>query len=201
MTAADRDFAHLMERLRSGDRDAAAEVVARFNERLKALAARKLDPRVRAKVDPEDVTQAAFEDFFRRWSAGEFRLTGWDGLWAMFAVIVVRRCAWEGRRYTAARRDVRREVPDMNRGAEAPGWLDELATPQAAPDQAVLVAETMDRVLGELDESDREVVRLALLGQTVAEISGRVGRTPRTVYRVLDRIRGLLGESAERTPA
>ena len=39
-------------------------------------------------VDPEDVTQAAFEDFFRRCAAGEFRLSGWDGMWAVFAVIV-----------------------------------------------------------------------------------------------------------------
>ena len=201
MTAADRSFALLMDRLRAGDREAAGEVVARFAERLKALAGRRLDPRVRAKVDPEDVTQAAFEDFFRRCALGEFRLSGWDGMWTVFAVIVVRRCAWEGRRYTAARRDVRREISDRNRDAAAPDWLDDLATPTAAPDQAVLVAETMDRVLGELAEGDREVVRLALDGQTVTEISDRIGRTPRTVYRVLDRLRRLLTESPEGTPA
>ncbi len=47
-------------------------------------------------------------------------------------------------------------------------------------------------VLGELEEDDREVVRLALHGQSVAEISDRIGRTQRTVYRVLDRIRRML---------
>src|SRR5437660_565095 len=102
-------FRKTLQQLRAGEREGAAGVVAHFGARLKALAGRRLDPRVRAKVDPEDVAQAVFEDFLRRCAAGEFTLESWQNIGAVLTVMVVRRCAWEGRWYTAARRDVRRE--------------------------------------------------------------------------------------------
>jgi RNA polymerase sigma-70 factor, ECF subfamily len=184
-------FRRLMKSLRSADPEGAAEVVARFGERLKGLAHRRLDPRVRAKIDPEDVAQAVFEDFLRRCAAGEFELRSWERVWALLSVMAVRRCAWEGRWYTAARRDVRRELPDLH-PIDAPDRLDTLAAAVEAPDQDVLVTESFARVMDQLTIADREVVRLAMAGQTVAEISNSIGRTQRSIYRVLQSVRELL---------
>ena len=156
------------------------------------LANRRLDPRVRAKVDPEDVGQAVFEDFLRRCAAGELILESWDNVAAVLTVMVVRRCAWEGRWYTAARRDIRREIPDIHT-PDTSDWMESLAGPDEAPDQDVLLSETFDRVMDQLTDLDRDVVRLAMQGQTVADISAAVGRTPRSVYRVLQSVRELLG--------
>ena len=191
-------FRRTLQQLRTGDREGAAEVVARFSERLKGMANRRLDPRVRTKVDPEDVAQAVFEDFFRRCAAGEFTLESWQSVGAVLTVMVVRRCAWEGRWYTAARRDVRREIPEVHT-PDSPDWMDSLAGPVESPDQDALLSEAFERVMDQLTDLDQEVVRLAMQGQTVADISAAVGRTPRSVYRVLQSVRELL--SAQPTEA
>lgn len=190
-------FATVMQRLQDGDPDATALVVSHCGERLRYLARRRLDPRVRAKVDPDDVVQAVFDEFFRRCRSGEFQLAEWDNAMAMLAVMTSRRCAWEARWYTAARRDVRRELVEVH-PEPGPGKLDAVRGSTAAPDQGVLLAETFEQVMGQFTATDREVVRLALLGISVAEIGQQLGRAPRTIYRVLKRLRGLLSEQPAR---
>ena len=60
--------------------------------------------RLRAKVDPEDVLQSVCESFFRRHAEGEFSLKDWDSLWALLAVITLRKCAlWQERFQTEGR--------------------------------------------------------------------------------------------------
>jgi RNA polymerase sigma factor (sigma-70 family) len=183
----DCSFAQILARLRNGDREATAFVVARFARRLNALSNKQLDRRVRPKVDPEDVTQEVFENFFRRLAAGEFRLENWEGLWAVFSVIAMRRCAWEGRWYTAEKRDVRRETGHA--GDSPSGIFSTIAAREDSPDDSVALAEAFDEAMNQMDSADRPVVSLALHGWSVAEIAARVGKTPRTVYRILERLR------------
>lgn len=194
------DFRPLMERLHRGDRQAASAVVARFADRLTAVASRYLHPRLRPKLDPEDVAQAAFQNFFEQCTRGELRLEGWDDLWALMVVIAQRRCAWEGRYHLAARRDVRRES-DRHPDSDELSFAESFAATEPAPDNAAILAETFENLLNRLSTDDQEVVMHALHGCTVPEISRLTGRTSRTVYRVLHRLKEMLHDNGEAVSA
>src|ERR1700722_4305434 len=64
--AADDSFGLLMGGLQGGDAEAAGALFHRFAQRLIALARQRLEPRLRSKVDPEDILQSVFKSFFRR---------------------------------------------------------------------------------------------------------------------------------------
>ena len=176
-----------MTRLRAGDDDAAAVVFRRFAHRLIGLARSRLDHLLRGKVDPEDILQSVYRTFFRRQARDGFDLGGWDSLWAMLTVITVRKCDYRRKFFRAARRDVGREVapPAADSAAHAPHVLARDPTPS----EAARLAETVELLMRELAGREREMLALALEGCNVAEISARVGRTERTVQRVLKRVR------------
>src|SRR5262245_63507372 len=104
------DLQSLLERLRAGDEDAAAEVFNRFAHRLIALARKQLQQTIRSKEDPEDVVQSAYRSFFWRQREGQFHIDNWDDVWGILTVITVRKCGRRMSYFRAARRNVRREV-------------------------------------------------------------------------------------------
>jgi RNA polymerase sigma-70 factor (ECF subfamily) len=185
------DFAAIMDRLRQGDQTIAWEIFQRFAQRLVGLARMRLDSRLRAKVDPEDVMQSAFKSFFCRHAQGQFDVDSWDSLWALLTVITLRKCGLKTGHFLAARRDVRRESQPQ------PGDEDSTASWQAiarepTPEQAAQLTETVEHLFAGLDELDRQTLQLSLQGYTVAEISTRLGRTERGIYRFLKRLKAKL---------
>jgi hypothetical protein len=77
LISADDSFAALMAGLCAGEPDAATAVFQRFTGRLIGLSRRRIDSRLRAKADSEDVVQSVYKSFFRRSSAGDFTFS-WD---------------------------------------------------------------------------------------------------------------------------
>lgn len=185
----DPSFDDLMARLRAGQSDAAAQVFTRFANRLIALARKQLDPEILRKVDPEDVLQSVFRSFFSRYPSGQFgEFESWDNLWAILAVITLRKCGHRIDYFHAARRDVRREVT-------GPGGADESTLdvgaedPEPTPAEAAMLTETVERLMRTLDGRHREMLALSLQGYSAPEISSRLGCTERTVYRLLERVK------------
>jgi RNA polymerase sigma-70 factor (ECF subfamily) len=191
----DADFADLMARLRAGDPDAAADLFRRFAGRLAVLAAHRLGPLAKGKLDPEDVVQSAFKSFFRRQADGRLAPESWGGLWALLTRITLHKCGHKLAYLCAARRDVRREValppPDLS----DPSW--QVVATEPTPAQATIVAETVERVAGSLEPYHRDIFRLALERYTAGEIALQVGVTERTVQRVLKRVRKRLEALAD----
>jgi RNA polymerase sigma-70 factor (ECF subfamily) len=184
----DRAFEELMASLRAQDGDAAREVFHRFANRLIALARSRLDKLTRPKVDPEDVAQSVFKSFFHRHAQGDFALESWDGLWGMLATIALRKCGHRVKYYRAARRDVHREVGLTGRPEAARPDLEAVAL-DPTPSEAARLTETLEAVMRGLEGREREILALSLQGYSNVEISGHVGRTERTVQRVLQRVR------------
>jgi RNA polymerase sigma-70 factor (ECF subfamily) len=188
--SADSQFTDLMARLRAGDERAeaaAAEIFNRFAGRLIGLAARHLDERLRQKVGPEDVMQSVLKSFFVRQAAGQYDLADWDGLWSMLVVITLRKCGHKAEHFRAACRDVGREQALADEDS-ARSW--EAVSREPTPSQAALLAEAVRQALAALeDERERTVLELSLHGLSVPEISAQVGRSERTVQRVLTRVR------------
>jgi RNA polymerase sigma-70 factor (ECF subfamily) len=186
----DVPFTELMSRLQDGDPDAARAVFERFARRLVGLAASRLPAALSAKVDAEDVVQSVFRSFFLRHADGRLAPENWDSLWTLLTVLTVRKCGHQVEHFRAGRRDVRREAAVRPASDSAPDW--DAAAPDPTPAEAVLLAETLQEVLGELRADQRPIVLLRLQGCSHREISVQVGCSERTVERVLKGARSRL---------
>jgi RNA polymerase sigma-70 factor (ECF subfamily) len=150
----------LLDAVRQGDRQALDRLLVRHRDELRAFVALRLDPRLAARVDPSDVVQEAqvhmvrrIDDFLRR-RPMPFRL------WA-------RKTAYERLRdlhrhhVMRARRSVRREValPDRSSLLLVRPLLRHGSTPSQRLEAREL-AERVAQVVGELSETDREILLL-----------------------------------------
>jgi RNA polymerase sigma-70 factor (ECF subfamily) len=180
-------FDQLMAGLRDRDGDAARQLFNRFAGRLVGLARARLDRVLRAKVGPDDVVQSVFKSFFRGQADGRFDVQDWDALWSLLVVITARKCGRQLRYFRRAGRDVAREAAPAAADGSAPGW--EALARDPSPEEAAVLAETLERLMRGLTERERQVLELRLQGYTVPEISSRVGRTEYTVQGILKRVR------------
>jgi RNA polymerase sigma-70 factor, ECF subfamily len=181
--SASESFFQLLSGLRAENPVAAEEIFERFGGRLIGLARTRLNRALRRKLDPEDVLQSVLGSFFRRQRDGEFDLESWDGLWALLVLMTVRKCCRQSEHFHAARRDARREVAATSTPS---GEVLDLAGREPTPYEAALLADVVEDLLNGLGPRDRQVVALRLQGFSVAEISGEIQRTQRTVRRVLE---------------
>jgi RNA polymerase sigma-70 factor (ECF subfamily) len=177
-----------MTRLRAGDQEAATAVFSRFSRRLIGLARRHLDGRLRDKLDPEDVMQSVFRSFFAAQAEKEFDLENWDNLWSLLVVITLRKCGHKIAYFCAARRDVQREQMPPAVDESIAEW--EAIAQDPTPSHAMMLADAVELIMNRLESPrERQILELSLQGCTPVEISARVGRTERTVQRVLARVR------------
>src|ERR1700722_17268531 len=165
-------FDQLMAQLRAGSEDAARRVFDEFAGRRIGLARRRLGGPLRQKVDPEDVLLSAYRSFFSRQARGELKPDSWDSLWALLAVITLRKCSRWVERFQAARRNLKAEVAPAGTDSAA-AW--EPAAPGPGPDEEAAFNETLEKLLSGLDQRDQTIVTLALQGASVADISVEVG--------------------------
>lgn len=182
--AEEPSFQDLMTRLRTGDDEAAQEVFFRFRCRLIALARRRLDSQIQQKVDAEDIIQSVLRSFFLRAGQGQYALENWDGLWSLLVVITLSKCARKREHFHAGKRDVQRE----RTGFPGEGPTQAFGR-EPTPEEAAVLAETIEEILRGLVLHEREMIVLFLQGNTVPEISKQVGWAERTVHRVLARVR------------
>ena len=60
---------------------------------------------------------------------------------------------------------------------------------EPTPEQAAVLAETVEKMLGQLAPPERPIVELSLQGYSTREVSERLGRAERSVRRVRERVR------------
>lgn len=60
---------------------------------------------------------------------------------------------------------------------------------QPLPEEAAMLAELVAQLMDKLDERQRQILTMRLQGYSIEEISDEVGRTERTVIRILNHIR------------
>lgn len=178
----------LLRRFRKGQADASTKLYVRYANRLQALAARRSSPELGRRLDPEDIVQTVFRTFFRRVAEGSYDVPDGEEIWKLLLVIALNKIRDAGAHHNAAKRDVRRT---------SSGEANELAIQNAAgKDEAALAVLRMvvDDALEDLPESHRRMIELRIDGHEIAEISREVGRSKRSVERVLQDFRLRMGE-------
>jgi RNA polymerase sigma-70 factor, ECF subfamily len=173
--------------------DGARAVFERFTRRLIGLARSQLDAQFRHKIDLEDVIQSVYKSFFLRYGEGALAAEGWDGLWGLLTCITVRKCADRVRYHRAECRDIGREISAPAESNYLEPWRDAVGR-EPTPDEAAVLAETVEHVLRGLDGDERNVVELSLQGYSTQEISASLGRAERSVRRLRERTRKRLLE-------
>jgi RNA polymerase sigma factor (sigma-70 family) len=185
----DRDsFSDTMNRLRAGDEAAAHEVFQRFVSKLVRLARRQFDAALRRKVDPEDVVQSAYKSFFLRYGAGKLEVHDWDNLWGLLTVITLRKCLDRVEYHRAECRDVQREAAAQPAATGTEPWWEAVAR-EPRPEEAAVLAETVEMLLRGLDTEERPILEMSLQGYTTQEISVRLDRPERSVRRLRERVK------------
>jgi RNA polymerase sigma factor (sigma-70 family) len=187
-------FLSFEQGLRRLDENAVHELLIRFTKRLVRLARGQMAIRLQTKEDPQDVVQSVMRSFCLRYADGQFAVGSWDSLWALLAKITTNKCLTRSERYRTLKRDARRE-----QSIDDPALVEsaiEMWSREPQPDEAVLLAETVEGLIKSLEsERERAILELALQGYSADEIGPRVGRTGRSVQRVLTRVRERLTAS------
>lgn len=130
------------------------------------------------------MVQSAFKSFFRRQREFRFESDSSDGLWALLVVITLRKCAKWADVFTARKRAVSREVSLEVEGPHGTAWRD-LAASEPGPEELAVLAETVDRLLQELEPRQQQIVSLRMEGYELDEIAQQVQSSRRTVSRVV----------------
>ena len=186
------DLSVVLKNTQLGDPSAESTVHQRFVSRLVRLASSRINERFRAKIEPEEIVQSVFVSFFRRHKNGDFTYEDWNDLWALLVKITVRKCAKKVDGFLAAKRDVAREIP--GKASTQHDSSVNVASDEPSPEDVVIFNETLDQLFDRLPELLQTIVGLRLQGMSNLEISEKINRSERTVYRSLNQVREIFLE-------
>ena len=155
----------LIERARTGDAVALAELFGLYRKRLWTMVDLRLDRRLRGRVDPSDVLQEAFIDLAKRLPAYRDRDDMPFYLWLRL-VTGERLLIFHRQHLDAAIRDVRKEVtirhgviPQAASQSIAAGLLGRFTSAASKAIRAEMQARLQDAI-NDLEEMDREIIVL-----------------------------------------
>src|ERR671935_1578851 len=159
------DSVDLIERTRSGDREALGALLARHRDRLHRMVETRLDPRLQARLDASDVVQDAYVEVVERLE--EYLRDPKLPLFLWLRLVVGERLMKLHRHHLGTQmRDAGREI-SLYQGAlplaSSAALAAQLLGKHTSPTQAAIRAERMLRLqeaLNTLDPVDREVLSL-----------------------------------------
>lgn len=183
-------FPDFIQRIRSGDEDAARELV-RQNESVirREVRFHLVDNRLRRMFDSMDVCQSVLASFFVRCAAGQYELEHPAQLVKLLITMVRNKLISAARRQRAQRRDHRRVAG----GAE----LDQVASAGPTPSVQLAGKELLQRVQDQLNDEEKQIAELRGQGLDWSEVAAQLGGNPNArrmqFSRALDRTVKALG--------
>ena len=180
-------FAQLIGRVRSGDAEAAAELVRQFEPEIRRRIRNWLrlrTPGLRSAFDSIDVCQSILADFFALSSTGKYDLDRPEQVIALLTTMARNKLTMLTRDQHRQRRDARR-IQSLE---------SELGTPAADPSPSRIVSnrELLSTFLSRLSEEERRLADLRSDGSSWSEIATTLGGSPesrRKQYaRALERV-------------
>jgi RNA polymerase sigma-70 factor (ECF subfamily) len=187
-------FQDLIRRVRTGDDEAAAELVREYEPEIRReIRVRLTDPALRRVVDSMDICQSVLGNFFARAALGQFELEEPRQLLKLLVTMARNRLTDWARQQHADRRDQRREV---SLDAEIAAGSEPLAT-GPSPSQIVATKELLEQVRVRLSDEERRIAEQRAAGKDWSQIAAESGETGEAIRkrlaRALDRVAGELG--------
>ena len=174
-------FQDLIRRVRLGDTEAAAEVVAHYGPALRRAARIWLvDARMRRVLDSVDICQSVFRSFFLRVSLGQYQLERPEQLINLLLSMARNKLTDQTRREQASCRD--------NRRVEADGLEPhDLACPKSTPSEQVAWEELFEEFRNRLSEDERQLAEWRARGREWTEIAAQFEASPEALRKKLAR--------------
>jgi RNA polymerase sigma-70 factor (ECF subfamily) len=179
---------YLLARWRQGDQQAAADLFRRYQDRLIALARKRLSPHLSQRLDAEDVVQSACRSFFADARAGRYDPQEGSDIWRILVTITLHKLQHQVQRHTAQKRAVKRE---QGFGSEDSllGLQAEVLGREPAPVEAVALIDELEQVMRGLAPVQRRILELRLQGHLLEDIVAATRCSQRTVRRHLEKIK------------
>ena len=173
----DRTLGELVRRAQNGDREAAGELIRRYEGRVRASVRRRLGADLRKRIDTDDIFQSAIAASLDGLKGLHFE--GEDALIGWLTTVAERRLIGAVRRHRAGKRDVSRESPLRS--------ADRIQAGRTSPTQGAVRGEaqqSVKRAVSRLPPDERRVVELrSYEGLTFEEIATRLGLSDRHAAR------------------
>jgi RNA polymerase sigma factor (sigma-70 family) len=175
------EFEMLLDRLRSGDDDAAWQLVCDYGPHVLAVVRRMINRQIRVRLDSQDLAQTVWKSFF--FNIVELtKVRSPDELIGTLVQMTRHKVIDAYRRHLfAAGNGAVREKPLVDRDAEG----ERIPGPDGTPSQFAMVRERWQRMLSERKPVHQEVLRRRMTGQSFEDIAASLGISERTARRVV----------------
>ena len=179
----------ILTNAQQGDSIAETTVYREFVDKLVRVASNRISARFRAKIAPEEIVQSVFASFFHRHRKNEFQFENWNELWSLLLRITVCKCSDRIAEFRTKKRDIQRELAARTENDSDP--TDFVRSPEPSAEEIAIFEDSLDQLFDLLSEQQQQVVSLRLQGMSNLEISQLIGRTERSVYRILNQIKSI----------
>ena len=174
-------FRDLLQRVRAGDEQAAAELLRRYEPVIRRTVRGRLrDSQLRRVLDSMDISQAVLTSFFVNVALGRYELERPEHLLQLLTSMAHHKLTDEGRKHQAGRRDQRRV-------SASPVEDQEICAPGSSPSQHVANQELLQEARRRLSPEERQLLELRDQGQAWEAIAVAVGGEAEALRKKLAR--------------
>lgn len=182
------EFRALVAGLRAGDQGAAAEVYRRYGPFIRAAVRRKLHHDLRQRYDSLDFVQDVWASFLAV-PADRYTFDSPAALLGFLTRVAETKVALVFRkRFTTQKDDISRERWTTGTKVES-----EPPSPAATPSQWLIADERWERLLARFPDGHRVILERLREGYSIEDIARMAGVSPRTVDRIVRRLKDLTG--------
>lgn len=181
----------LLEKLATGDNEAAERVFREYEPFLRSMVRRRLTPMLRSKFDSMDVVQSVWADVLESYREEGWRFTDQAHLRAFLARVTYNHFATQCRRHRTALEHERPIYED-----ESPP---EPASAQPRPSQVAQAHEMWDLLMDLCPPAHRQILEMKGQGASLSEIAERTGFHESSVRRILYELAKKLAAARQRS--
>jgi RNA polymerase sigma-70 factor (ECF subfamily) len=173
----EQPFRDLIRRVRSGDEQAATDLVRQYEPAIRrAVRVRLRDNHLRRQLDSMDICQSILLNFFVRVAAGQFELDTPDQLLRLLATMARNKLI----NHAVHLRSEHRATTDISEG-------NQVAASDPSPSRHVAAQELLKESLRRLAPDERRLLELRQQGREWAEVAALIGGTPEALRKQLAR--------------
>jgi RNA polymerase sigma-70 factor (ECF subfamily) len=172
-------FRELLDRVRAGDQQAAAELVRHYEPLIRRTVRLRLKhPQLGRILDSMDICQSVFASFFARTALGQYQLHTQEDLLKLLVVMVRNKVATQARKRLQARQDC---------SLEAAGVDEEAAASGPSPSVQIADQDLLQEFRKRLSPQDRQIAEWRSQGRPWEDIAADLGGSAEALRKHFDR--------------